>query len=188
MKKYMPEVHVELVPDIVMQQQQPGVNFSRSGVLVCLRNDIEKTMTDENRKRMLALLHKVFDKITYSDMAENRNIGPEESNHVVRQKLREFAAAELVVTDRLHGMIFAAVTETPCIVINSRSHKIRGCYEWLKNMGYIRFLDDINQVPEVIEELKAIKPYYDHDAMVHEMEPLFRVLKKDLLVLEDKRF
>ena len=188
MKKYMPEVHVELVPDIVMQQQQPGVNFSRSGVLVCLRNDIEKTMTDENRKRMLALLHKVFDKITYSDMAENRNIGPEESNHVVRQKLREFAAAELVVTDRLHGMIFAAVTETPCIVINSRSHKIRGCYEWLKNMGYIRFLDDINHIPEVIEELNAVTPRYDHNAMIHEMEPLFRVLTKDLLVFGEKGF
>ena len=174
MKKYMPEVHVELVPDMVMMLQQPDVKYSRSGVLVCLRNDIEKTMTDESRKLMLALLHKVFDKITYSDMAENRNIGPEESNHVVQIKLREFAAAELVITDRLHGMIFAAVTETPCIVINSRSHKIRGCYEWLKNLGYIRFLDDINHIPDVIEELKTLKPRYDRDAIIREMEPLFR--------------
>lgn len=181
MKKYMPEVHVELAPDIVMMLQQPDVKRSRSGVLVCLRNDIEKTMADENRRIMFALLHKKIDKIKHSDMAENRNIGPEESNRVVQLKLSEFAAFELVITDRLHGMIFAAVTETPCIVINSRSHKIRGCYEWLKNMGYIRFLDDINHIPEVIEELNAVKPCYDHDAIIHEMEPLFSVLKKNFV-------
>ena len=181
MKKYMPEVHVELVPDIVMMLQQPDVKLSRSGVLVCLRNDIEKTMADESREILLALLNKKYDKITQSDMVEGRNIGPEERDHRVQLKLREFAAAELVITDRLHGMIFAAVTETPCIVIDSRSHKIRGCYEWLKNMGYIRFLDDINHIPEVIEELNAVKPRYDHDAIINEMEPLFSVLKKNFV-------
>lgn len=178
MQKYMPQVQVELVPDIVMMLQQPDVKRSRSGVLVCLRNDIEKTMTDENREILLALLNKKFDKITQSDMVESRNIRPEERDHRVQLKLREFAASELVITDRLHGMIFAAVTETPCIVLNSRSHKIKGCYEWLKKLDYIRFLDDINSLPEVIEELDLIKPVYHHDALVKEMEPLCRVLKK----------
>lgn len=177
MKKYMPEVHVELVPDIVMMLQQPDVKLSRSGVLVCLRNDIEKTMTDENKRVMLALLHNKYDIITQSDMVESRSIGPEEREYRVQLKLREVAASELVITDRLHGMIFAAVTETPCIVVNSRSHKIKGCYEWLINMGYIRFLDDSNHIPEVIEELNAVKPRYDRDAIIHEMEPLYRLLK-----------
>ena len=177
MKKYMPEVHVELVPDIVMMLQQPDVKLSRSGVLVCLRNDIEKTMTDENKRVMLALLHNKYDIITQSDMVESRSIGPEEREYRVQLKLREVAASELVITDRLHGMIFAAVTETPCIVVNSRSHKIKGCYEWLINMGYIRFLDDSNHIPEVIEELNGVKPRYDRDAIIHEMEPLYRLLK-----------
>ena len=180
MRKNMPEVHVELVPDIVMMLQ-PDVKISRSGILVCLRNDKEKTMTEENRGRLLALLNKHYDRITYSDMIENRNIGPEESHRMVWRKLREFAASELVITDRLHGMIFAAVTETPCIVLNSRSHKIIGCYEWLKKLGYIRFVNDINNVPDVIEALKAIKPLYEHDAISNEMEPLYKTLKKDLV-------
>lgn len=149
--------------------------------MVCLRNDVEKTMMDENQRIMLAFLNKKYDKIIYSDMVENKSIGPEESNYMVQRKLREFAASELVITDRLHGMIFAAVTETPCIVLNSRSHKIRGCYEWLSKLGYIRFLDDINSLPGVLEELVLIKPVYDSDAIVNEMEPLYRVLKKNIV-------
>lgn len=180
MRKNMPQVYVELVPDVVMMLQ-PDIKISRSGVLVCLRNDKEKTMAEENRSVLLALLNKHYEKITYSDMIENRNIRPEERHRMVKLKLREFAASELVITDRLHGMIFAAVTETPCIVLNSRSHKIRGCYEWLKNLGYIRFLNDINTLPDVVEELKAVEPVYDHSAIIKAMEPLFKTLKKDLV-------
>ncbi len=175
MKKHMPQVHVELVPDIVMLLQS-DIKISRSGILVCLRNDKEKTMTDKSRKALIALLNKKYDKIAYTDMVESRGIGPGESNHKVQLKLREFAASELVVTDRLHGMIFAAVTETPCIVLNSQSHKIRGCYKWLKNLGYIRFLNDVNSVPDVVEDIKAIKPVYDRSAIIKEMEPLDKLL------------
>lgn len=177
MRKNMPEVHAELVPDVVMMLQ-PDVTIPRSGILVCLRSDQEKTMSEENRSMLLTLLNKNYDRITYSDMVENKNIGPEESHRMVQLKLREFAASELVITDRLHGMIFAAVTETPCIVLNSRSHKIRGCYEWLKKLGYIRFLNDINNVPNVIKALKAITPVYDRCAIIKAMEPLYKILKK----------
>ena len=180
MRKNMPQVHAELVPDVVMMLQ-PDVTVPRSGVLVCLRNDKEKTMTEENRSILLALLNKHYEKITYSDMIGNKNIGPEESDRMVQLKLREFAGSELVITDRLHGMIFAAVTETPCIVLNSRSHKIIGCYEWLKKLGYIRFLNEINNVPDVIEALKAVTPVYDCSAIIKAMEPLYKILKKDLV-------
>ena len=180
MRKYMPEVHVDIVPDIVMMLQ-PDLNISRSGILVCLRNDKEKTMTEENKRLLLAFLNKKYDKITYSDMVESKNIRPEESSHIVQRKLKEFAASELVITDRLHGMIFSAVTETPCIVLNSQSHKIRGCYEWLKKLGYIRFLNDINNIPDVIEEINAVKPLYDLDAINNEMEPLYKALRKCLV-------
>ena len=180
MRNHMPKVHIELVPDAVMMLK-PDVEVSRCGILVCLRNDKEKTMTEENRRLLSELLNKKYDKIIYSDTVVRENIGPEDSNHMVQLKLREFAASELVITDRLHGMIFAAVTETPCVVINSRSHKIRGCYEWLEKMGYIRFLNDINKLPDVIEELKEVKPVYDRSAIVKAMEPLYRIIKKDLV-------
>lgn len=31
----------------------------------------------------------------------------------------QFRSLQLIVTDRLHGMIFAAITSTPCIVFGN---------------------------------------------------------------------
>ena len=45
----------------------------------------------------------------------------------IELKLKEFCSAELVVTDSLHAMIFCAITGTPCIVLNSKSPKLKGC-------------------------------------------------------------
>ena len=55
-----------------------------------------------------------------------------------------FARSEIVITDRLHGMIFAAITGTKCIVLNSKSPKIKGCFEWIKDLKYIYFLNEIS--------------------------------------------
>ena len=66
-----------------------------------------------------------------SDTVVGRQISPDQREGEVLSKLEEFSSAELVITDRLHGMIFCAVTGTPCIVINSKSPKVRGCYQWI---------------------------------------------------------
>ena len=98
--------------------------------------------------------------------------------HIDDDKLEEFASSEIVVTDRLHGMIFAALTETPCIVVNSMSHKLRGCYEWIKSLDYIRFVEDFDLIPAVIQELKHVRPQYDRAAAEKAMAPLYEELKR----------
>ena len=73
-------------------------------------------------------------------------------------------------------MIFAAITETPCIVLNSLSHKIRGCYEWISNLDYIRFADSIDEVPSIIEELQLVKAEYKREKIEEAMKPLYDAL------------
>ncbi|MNE93367.1 putative pyruvyl transferase EpsI [compost metagenome] len=69
-----------------------------------------------------------------------------------------------MITDRLHGMIFAAITSTPCIALGNYNYKVVGSYEWIKHLGYIKFTNDINQIPELIEELSRIPaPRYNND-------------------------
>ena len=72
-------------------------------------------------------------------------------------KFTEFNRAKLVITDRLHGMIFAAITETPCVVFGSYTHKIVESYKWLKDLEYIKFCEDINDFEEKIDEVVSAK-------------------------------
>ncbi len=56
------------------------------------------------------------------------------------KKWNEFSSVQLVVTDRLHGMVFSAITGTPCIALDNISHKVYGAYQWLSYLPYLRFL------------------------------------------------
>ena len=76
---------------------------------------------------------------------------------LVRAKMCQFAEAELVITDRLHGMIFSAITETPCIVLGNHNHKIEGSYQWIKHLPYIRFIKEVNNIENHIAELRTLK-------------------------------
>ena len=52
---------------------------------------------------------------------------------------------KLVVTDRLHCMIFCAVTGTPCIAFDNSNKKISGVYKmWLGDLNYISVSEDFN--------------------------------------------
>ena len=177
-RKYMPKVHVELVPDIVMMLHWKPLNLDRRNVLLCMRHDKEKTITKESYNRLSAALDRFFEQQLITDTVIPGNIDISKRKELLDQKLREFSAVELVVTDRLHGMIFAAITETPCVVVNSLSHKIRGCYEWLKDLNYIRLVDNLEQLPDVINQLKTVQPKYDCSEISQAMKPLYEILQR----------
>lgn len=171
MRKNMPEVNVMLVPDTVMALAHQLKTCKREGILLCLRGDKERTLTDEQREHLETLG-------THTDTVLDHPVLLEEREGTVRDKLNQFASAELVITDRLHGMIFAAITETPCIVLNSLSHKVLGCYEWLKDLDYIRKAESVEDVPGIIEELRLVKPKYNWYKIDEAMQPLYDMLRE----------
>ena len=174
----LPRINVELVPDIVMLYQTIPNPKERKGCLFCIRNDKEKTVTDEEIIKLQNAVRDFFSDIIYTDTVVKEKINLTNRKEIVDDKLSEFASAELIVTDRLHGMIFAAITETPCIVINSLSHKIRGCYEWLKDLDYIQMVDDLDSLPSIIEQLMKVKPHYNREKIEKAMEPLYNTLRE----------
>ena len=77
------------------------------------------------------------------------HIGNLKSNYeyekILSNKLEEFAKSKVVITDRLHGMIFCVLTKTPCIVISNNNHKIKKTYmDWLQDVKWIKYYDTIN--------------------------------------------
>ena len=88
------------------------------------------------------------------------------------RKYDELKHAALVITDRLHGMILCAITGTPCIVLESKSPKVRGCYSWIKHLEYIRFA---NSSDDIAAEYLAIpeEPHcYDIAPLAHYFQQL----------------
>lgn len=170
--------NVVLIPDMVFFLKEKDIEFNRNGCLVCLRNDKEKTMKSNTERELIDRLRKIFfDNINITDTVVGYQILVKSRNYELEKKLNEFRKAEIVITDRLHGMIFSAITGTPCIVFNSLSHKLKGCYEWIKSLEYIKFCDDVSEIPELIANLAGKKYLYE----MPELDKYYEILKKLIL-------
>lgn len=164
---------VELTPDMVLSLNECKDTTERHGCLICLRNDIEKTRTEAEENEIRKQVFKLFyDDITISDMVVDHVIPLDRRNAELDAKFDEFRHAKLVITDRLHGMIFAAITGTPCIVINSKSSKIKGCYEWIKHLEYIKFSESVENIGQIYQQIPDRKFTYDNSHLQKYYEQL----------------
>lgn len=115
-----------------------------------MRNDCEKTITKEQEQEIRDQAKILFNIDVYdTDTIVPGGVTVDGREDALNAKLSEFSSVKLVITDRLHGILFCAITGTQCIVINSRSPKVRGCYEWIEHLDYICLVDDIKQISSV---------------------------------------
>ena len=171
-------VTAKLVPDMVMSMNETRRGIKRNGCLICLRNDKEKTMSESETAAVYESVKQLFgQEVMTTDMRNATDVPLDERPKKLEQKFDEFRHAELVITDRLHGMIFAAITGTACIVMNSRSHKVAGCYEWLKPLDYIRFGNKAEDIGRIYAEIPQGEHSYDVDMLA----PWFEEMKKELI-------
>lgn len=142
---------VVLCPDIVLSISKTKFNLQRNKIGICLRNDCETNMKQVDHDAIISCVKKINMPIIKIDTISNENhIDFQRRETVLIEKFKEIAQCKLFITDRLHGMIFAYLTETPCIVFSNNNKKIIGVYEWLKNISYIKFVKNINELDENI--------------------------------------
>jgi pyruvyl transferase EpsI len=115
--------------------------------------------------------------IRFTDTVLPRRVSPDGRESALEAKLDEFRKAKVVMTDRLHGMVFSAITATPCIAFPNSYHKMEGLYRWLRELPYIRFARGLSEVPAHLEELWAMNgTEYDPAPFRDLFAPLDRLL------------
>ena len=170
--------NVHLMPDMVMYLKLHIQDKKRSGCLLCLRNDCEKTITKEQEQEIRNQAKILFNiGVCDTDTIVPGGVTVDDREAALKAKLSEFSSAELVITDRLHGMLFCAITGTPCIVINSKSPKVRGCYEWIEHLDYICLVDDVKQISSSYKNILNVECKYDNAELLFYYEELLNILE-----------
>lgn len=160
MKQLYPNTKVEISPDSVLSTDKRFWNIpekERKGALLCLRSDAERQITDSQQDEIEKIVTKKGYTYQKIDMYADTPVTKENRFELVRAKMCQFAEAELVITDRLHGMIFSAITETPCIVLSNHNHKVRGTFEWIKHLPYMKYVDNVNDMEDIIHKLQVLE-------------------------------
>ena len=154
---------VQLVPDMALSLDWSRGDTVRAGCLLCIRDDRERLCAEQDVQELYDLLQTHFSgDVCFTDMHNRQRVPVSEREKALAGKCMEFRKAALVVTDRLHGMIFCAITGTPCVVLNSRSPKLKGCYEWVRHLEYIKFCDNISDVLAMYHSIPRKKFTYDN--------------------------
>ena len=160
MKKEFVNANIILNPDMVLSlfNDYPILKNDRKGIMTCLRNDKEGVL-GEKKEILIDKLKKNYSNIINYDTVVDKVILKEEREYEINEMLNKFKKCKVVITDRLHGMVFAAITRTPCIVTKSLDHKVTGTYEWIKDLNYIKLVDNLefDNIRVLIDELIQLK-------------------------------
>lgn len=158
-RELYPSCNTLYVPDMVMSfDWSKWVNDGglRQGALICLKNDKESVLSEIETAQMY-VIGKNLCKLTFDgDTDLKRQVDVSERETLLRNKLSEFKSAELVITDRLHGLIFAAITGTPCVALNNYNHKLRETFAWVKHMPYVGFADNIDECEMIAKQVMSV--------------------------------
>lgn len=148
---------VRSAPDIVLSLDRSAPKFERAGVLLCFRADKEKVLPDAAVAELEARLRERGERASRTDTVVPYGVPAEVREFEVERKFDEFRRARLVITDRLHGMIFAAITGTPCIALNNSSGKVEGVWSLcLRHLDYVKFVREAAEIPALLDAMLAL--------------------------------
>ena len=138
------------IPDFVI-----GLNFEinekRSGIGMCLRKDKERKALDEDK--LMKIIEQIGEGTTEFSTISDKDISLNNRETHLQELLKSISGYKLVITDRLHAMIFCAITQTPCVAFDNSYGKVSGVYEWIKDLPYIEYCADVKELEFKVKEV-----------------------------------
>ena len=159
MKKYFKKNQVFLAPDIVLSLNKLEPLEKREYITLCLRNDKENKINSTDKKKLEEKLKEKYNKKILIRDTHLGNVRIDERNRekYLLEIWNDFKRSKVVLTDRLHGMIFCTITGTPCIVFPNSNGKIESTYNtWLKDIEYIKLMNNIKE-KEIFKQIECLK-------------------------------
>lgn len=177
MKNTYDKCKVILTPDIVLSMDGLENKYKRENITFCFRKDPEKVLKNSEQEVIIEECKKISDKLVFTDMMAERQVTKENRVNIIMDKFKDFQKSKLVITDRLHGMVFCAISGTPCIAFGNYNQKVKGTYNWIKDLDYIKYVDNIEEAKGYIDELinlDAIK--YDNSGFINYYDQIKEII------------
>lgn len=150
-----------LFPDIVLFSDYRQQTEDRNGILFCIRRDKESVLTEKDKKELERQAEYLKKDYKYIDHQYAYDIPVSKRKMYLDTIMEEYRKVGLVITDRLHGMIFAVITGTPCVVFDNYNRKVSGVYQWVKDLPYVQLCSNMEDIPQLIRKLYAMEDTRD---------------------------
>lgn len=185
-KRLFPQSSIYKVPDIVTRLNLDFLNDisnNRNGILLILRKD-ELLLNEENHKFIKKISRKYFNNNEIQNLDSDKFEIPEGSNRLneTLNFIKLIKSKELVITDRLHGMIFSIITGTPNIVFGNNYHKVESGYNsWFNNIPYSFFIKKEEIEYKLEQTMVKIINSNNNNKYESEMFQKYYILMRDII-------
>lgn len=176
--------HVKIIPFIDMAFfLDIRVNFNKCNEIVfILRNDKEKA----NQVEIDAIKQRLKNRgIRYKESTTRvkYTVKPKDRERELNKLIDTLGNAQVVVTDRLHGMIISLLCGSPCIAIDNLTKKITGVIEQFREFDYLKFSNErdlMNDIDLFFSQYKDKKLHYEKP--VDKLNELFNFFQNDIFI------
>jgi pyruvyl transferase EpsI len=157
---------VQYFPDFVfyLQPDLPGDEFA-NGALVNLRSDGESALSQEQKANIFEKVYTLYPNTEMKDVHKLPfDITPDIREQYINGLFAQYQSRELIVTDMMHGMIFAVINHIPCVALDDAiPHKLSG-YKSLLSRS-VAFADSVEDVGYLAEDI--VKDYAVTDLSIY---------------------
>ena len=167
---------VQFFPDFVFYLQ-PSFSEVPCGALVNLRSDGESALSEEQKSKVFEQVCKKYALTEMRDVHKlSYDITPDIRENYINSLFSQYQSRELIVTDMMHGMIFAVINHIPCVALDDAiPHKLSG-YKSLLSRS-VAFAESVEEVGYLAEDI--VKDYAVTDLSIYFKE--FECLAKNCL-------
>lgn len=158
MKSSFPQNEIALYPDTVISLAPvSSTEPRRNQVVLSIRRDIESGLDGKMINSLEHELVKAGIQVIHRDTnVDNMHHQLDEREGSISAIWDAYLSSRLVITDRLHGVIFCAITGTPCVAMDNLNGKVRNLIEtWLQQASYITAVD-CPSTEEILEKASAM--------------------------------
>lgn len=133
---------IYLCPDIVFYLNSLLLQNQEKFISICMRNDVEGIYDNDFKKNLKEKISNSYNlEIQEFDTIKPYKIEIKDREKELLDIWNKISCSKIVITDRLHAMIFCYLLQIPCIILKTYNYKLIAQYEWIKNENFIELCE-----------------------------------------------
>lgn len=131
-------------------------NNPESDIVVLFRAGKEAKYQPNEKKPVIQKLSEKYT-LTFNNHTAKVKVTKDNRYSLVKSQVELYAGSDVVLTDKLHGAIFAILTGTPCVMLSTFNHKLKEFYKIFENTDGYYFADTLDEIPDLVDKAYKTK-------------------------------
>lgn len=131
-------------------------DVKRHRIGICLRADKESALSESDKATIRQRVSIAYDDAFEFSTTGSIGYSVDTREEAIFGLLDKLLGTSVVVTNRLHGVIFCLITGTPVIALPTNDHKLTAFWSWVEDIDNAILLEDVS-ADNIVVNIKSVR-------------------------------